>query len=461
MSQTTSKNRERFGAVLAVYLLGLLIGGLYVGMVAPVRTVIQESFGINDAQGIWIISIYTLFYAALIPVIGKLADRYGRKRVFVVCVCAFATGSAVCGLSGSIGSLELLLAGRVAQAAGAGGMIPVANAEMGTAFPPEKRGLALGIAAGVAGIANIAGSAVGSAVLGLIGNENWPWLFYAATPIGIALALCAQAFLNDRDGRPSGKLDVAGAVVFTLLVFCLLLGLKEFDPFDALSLLSPLVYLPAIGALILGLCFRAVERRAEDPIFHMEYLRSRPIVITMCVSFFIGCSIVSMMLVPQYAEFVTGSTVGSGGYYVLAVGILSLFGPPICGKVIDRIGPKPPLMAGIAVMAAAFLFLALVVTPNPSAPLLVAGLAAVGLGMGFAMGAPTNYMALANTDPADAGATIATIALVRQIGTTVAPAIFVGFIASNPGVAGYQAMLLCVCAFNVAAFALMLFYRTP
>lgn len=85
--------RERYGIILAVYLLGLLVGGLYVGIISPVRTVIQEGMGIGDTLGIWMINIYTLFYAATIPISGKLADRYGRKRIFTACVGVFCAGA--------------------------------------------------------------------------------------------------------------------------------------------------------------------------------------------------------------------------------------------------------------------------------------------------------------------------------------------------------------------------------
>ena len=94
-----------------VILTGLLIGGLYVGMVSPARTVIQAGFGIDGTLGIWMINIYTLFYAALIPIIGKIADRYGRKRVFTTCVGVFCAGAAICGLSQTVGGFWLLLVG--------------------------------------------------------------------------------------------------------------------------------------------------------------------------------------------------------------------------------------------------------------------------------------------------------------------------------------------------------------
>ena len=453
----------RLGIVLAVYLLGLLIGGLYVGMVSPARTVVQADFGIDGATGIWMINIYTLFYAALIPIIGKVADRLGRTRVFAACMGVFCAGAVLCGLSQAFGGFGLLLAGRVVQAAGAGGIIPVANAQIGTTFPPDKRGMALGIAAVVAGVANVFGAVVGSAVIDAVGIGNWPWMFFGCVPFCIAVILAAVLLLPRDEGNPArGRMDLAGSFLFAAAVFLLLLGVKGLD-FTAFaeSVSQPSTWGPLAGAVVAAVAFRQVERRAEDPVFHMEYLRNRPIVITMVVSFFIGCFIISMVLVPELAEYAMDAPLGTGGYYVLAIGLLSFVTTPVGGKLIDKVGPKPVLVTGLAISIAGLLFLALVAVPAPNAVTLVGGLMVVGAGMGLSMGAPTNYMILENTDKQDSTSAIATIALVRQIGTSLAPAIYVGLVAASPGLAGYQAMLLCVAVFDALALCAMLLYRSP
>ena len=447
-------------AVFAVYLLGLLLGGLYVGMVAPVRLVIQEQFGLNDATGIWMINIYTLFYAACIPVVGKLADVRGRKPVFLGCLTTFAVGSLVCGLSQAAGGFALLLAGRLVQAVGACGVIPVANAEIGATFPQEKKGMALGIAAAVAGIANVLGAALGSLVIGLVGNEQWSALFYFAIPVSIALVIAGARVLPNRKNDNSGALDVPGSVLLVITVLLLLLALQSIDVSNlGASLASLDVVAPAAGFVAFLIAFVLIERRAASPVFHLEYLRRRPIVITMVVSFFVGCMTITMTLIPEVAEFIMGAPVGSGGLYILPVGVMCMFGPPLGGKLIDRFGPKPVLMSGLGIAAAGFLFLAFASLNHANAALLVAGLAIMGLGMGFAMGAPTNYMILENTDPTESGSAIATIALVRQIGTTVAPASLLGFVAAQPGAGGFFQMLVCAAGFCLISLVVMVLYR--
>ena len=457
------ERKIRLGLMLAVYLGGLLIGGLYVGMVSPARLVIQADFGIGDTIGIWIINIYTLFYAALSPVIGKLADRLGRRRVFMVCMGVFCIGSVMCGLSQSFGGFSFLLVGRVVQAVGAGGVIPVANAEIATSVPEAKRGMALGIAAAIMGVSNVFGAVVGSAVIGAFGVDRWPVMFYLCIPFCILIVALAATMLPDSArSTDRGRMDFTGALLFAAFVLFLLLGMKDLDftAFGA-SFSQPTTWVPFVIAVAILPIFRLVERRADDPVFHLEYFHSRPIVITMIVSFFIGCFVISLVLVPELAEYAMDDPLGSGGYYILAMGITSFVTTPIAGRIIDKVGPKPVLITGLAISIVGLLFLALVAMRNPSFATFVGGLMVVGAGMGMTMGAPTNYMILENTDPADSTTAIATITLIRQIGTTIAPALLVTLIAATPGMGGYQNMVLAVAVINALALISMLFYRSP
>ena len=250
-------------------------------------------------------------------------------------------------------------------------------------------------------------------------------------------------------------------MLFALFVLLLLLGVKnvDFTSFPE-SASQPATWGPLLGAVAAIVVFRFVEMRAQDPVFHLEYFHNRPIVITMVVSFFIGCFVISLVLVPELAEYAMGEPLGSGGYYVLAIGLTSFVTTPVSGKLLDKIGPKPVMVIGLAVSIVGLLFLALVAAAAPTRIAFIVGLAVVGAGMGMAMGAPTNYMILENVSADESTSAIATITLIRQIGTSIAPAIFVGLIASGEGMAGYQAMLLCVAVFNAMSLVVMLIYRS-
>ena len=108
----------------------MFIGALDTGIVTPARTIIQNGFGIDDAFGVWMITIYTLAYAVSIPIMGKLADMYGRKGIYLISVTLFGIGSLLCGFSEQVDSYYFLLVARTIQALGGGGIMPIATAEL-------------------------------------------------------------------------------------------------------------------------------------------------------------------------------------------------------------------------------------------------------------------------------------------------------------------------------------------
>ena len=157
----SKKKKDKYVLILILYLLGIFMGALDTGIVTPARTIIQSEFSVSAQSGIWMITIYTLTYAVSVPIMGKLADKFGRKKIYITCISLFGLGSLFCGLSSYFGGFSFLIIARVIQAIGGGGIVPIATAEFGTTFPKEKRGLALGLVGGVYGIANVFGASAG------------------------------------------------------------------------------------------------------------------------------------------------------------------------------------------------------------------------------------------------------------------------------------------------------------
>lgn len=429
-SSTTRGQSKGYVVIAIVYLLGLCIGALDMGIVNPARTVIQNTLGVGDSLGVWILTIYTLAYAASIPIMGKLADRHGRKYIYLACIVLFGGGSALCGVAHDIGSFELLIGARAIQALGGGGIMPVATAEFGTAFPEEKRGMALGMVGMVYGLASIFGSSAGSLILDIFGQTQWQFIFYVNIPICIVIFALGIFKLPNSKADEVPPIDILGAMVLTVMTLSLMYGLKNIDFFDLENTIASTDVYPFLIAFVVLLpIFVLVERRAKDPIMNLSYFAKPNIVIALICAIISGIIMMGTIFFPQFAENSLFLKSGAGGYFTMILGLGSGAGAMLSGKLIDRHGVKPVLAIGFIGSLAGSLFMALVACNNPTIVNVCIMLVLTGLGLGFTMGTPLNYMMLQNTTDAESNSALATLSLVRSIGTAVAPAIMVAFVA--------------------------------
>ena len=429
MENKGAKTRS-LALISVIYLAGIFMGAIDTGIVTPARTIIQNNLMVDDKTGIWLITIYTLAYAASIPVMGKLADRFGRKTIYITSISLFGLGSLLCGLSHYAGSFELLIAARAIQAIGGGGIMPVATAEFGTSFPPEKRGMALGLIGGVYGIANIFGSLAGSAILDLFGTQNWQYIFFINIPISIFIIIAGFSCLPNYKEKTVKKIDGWGTLVIVALVLSLLYGLKQIDFFDfANTITSTSTYPYLIAFVVLLQVFIFVEKRAEDPIMNLSYFTNGRIVTTLAVAFASGFVMMGIVFIPQFCENSLKVSSGNGGYFTVILGLLSGVSAMLSGKLIDKFGAKLVLVLGFSITIIGALFLIFVAAVNPSMVTVIISLMLLGFGMGFTIGAPVNYMMLENVAEKEANSGLATLSLIRSIGTSIAPAIMVGFLA--------------------------------
>jgi len=413
-----------------IYLAGIFMGAIDTGIVSPAREIIQNNMGVDAKTGIWIITIYTLAYAASIPVMGKLADRYGRKTIYITSIALFGIGSVLCGLSHYTGNFGFLVIARAIQAIGGGGIIPVATAEFGTSFPPEKRGMALGLVGGVYGIANIFGSLAGSAILNIFGTQNWQYIFFVNIPISIFIILVGVFCLPNHKEQAVKRIDALGTLVIVAMVLSLLYGLKQIDFFDfANTITSTGTYPFLIAFAVLVPIFILVEKRAEDPIMNLSYFTNARIVTTLAIAFASGFVLMGIVFIPQFCENSLKVGAGDGGYFTVILGLLSGVSAMLSGRLIDSIGAKLVLLMGFGITIIGALFLILVAIANPNMVTVVISLMLLGFGLGFTIGAPVNYMMLENINVKEANSGLATLSLLRSIGTSIAPAIMVGFLA--------------------------------
>lgn len=426
---TARSQGKGYALVAVVYLLGLCMGALDMGIVNPARTVIQNTLSVDDSLGVWIITIYTLAYAVSIPIMGKLADRHGRKGVYLLCILLFGIGSTLCGVAQDLGNFWILIGARVIQALGGGGIMPVATAEFGTAFPEEKRGMALGIVGMVYGLASILGPTVGSAILEVFGATQWQFIFYVNIPICVIVLILGVKRLPNAQAEKTGPLDGLGILILTLMTLSLMYGLKNIDFFDfATSIASTDVWPFLVAFVVLLPLFVLRERRAADPILNLKYFTNANIVIAFLCAVISGIAMMGTIFFPQFCENAMMMKSGSGGYFIALLGVGSGVGAMMSGKLIDKHGVKPVLAMGFIGVAIGSIFMAFVACTWPSLLTVCATMIITGLGLGFTMGTPLNYMMLENTDEKESNSALAALSLIRSIGTAIAPAIMVAFV---------------------------------
>lgn len=423
------KNKEKLA--LIVFLLGIFIGAMDTGIVSPVRTVIGDAFKISPNLSIWMITIYTLAYAVAMPISGKLSDKYGKRRIYTLSIIIFGVGSVLCGVSNYFDSFYFLLFARVVQAIGGGGIMPIATAYIGESFPQEKRGSALGLVGAVYGIATTLGPTIGSALINLVGASNWGVVFFINVPICIVVIILANGLKEDTVKEKLDKaMDVKGSVILSIMILSLMYGLTNLKFYDFKATITNLDVYPFLIIFVLLIpVFIFIENKAEDPVLNLKYFKDRDIVITLIISFIVGCGLMGIVFVPQFGENVLKIKTGSGGYLVTLMAIFSGIAAPFGGKLVDKYSAKLILIMGFLSTIIGTITLALFAAKTSSSVALFIGLAFMGLGMGFTMGTPLNYLMQSYVDKNETATAQSTLSLIRSIGVAISPNLLVGFIA--------------------------------
>lgn len=424
-----SQKKNSTGIAMLVFLLGIFMGAMDSGIVSPARNVIANGLGITESASVWMITIYTLAYAVSMPITGKLADTYGRKKVYMICVILFATGSLLCGVSDIVGSYQFLLTSRVIQAIGGGGIMPIATAYIGASFPEEKRGSALGMVGGVYGIATVLGPTLGSFVLSMAGNSRWGFLFLINVPISIIIIIAALKLKENKKESKVKKMDIWGSVVLSVMVASIMYGLTNLKFYDFANSIQSMDVWPYLIIFIAFIpLFISIEKRAEDPVLNLNFFTNKQTALTLFLSFIVGCGLMSTVFLPQFSENVLRIKRGSGGYVVTLFAVFTGIAAPLGGKFIDKFGVKKLLLLGFGVNIIGVLYQALVTANHPNFTNLTIGLVFMGAGMGFTMGTPINYLMMSLVKPEEISMGQSTVSLLRSIGVAVSPNLLINFV---------------------------------
>ncbi|GAA1994496.1 DHA2 family efflux MFS transporter permease subunit [Catenulispora subtropica] len=390
-------------------------------IVTTALTTIKKSLHSSVETLEWTISAYILTFAVLMLTGAALGDRFGRRKVFVGGLIVFTAASAACGLSTTIAEL---ITARAVQGAGAAVIMPLAVAQLGAAFPPEARGRALGLSAGVIGLATAGGPFVGGVVAqGLA----WQWLFWVNVPVGLLVILGVVFFMTETHG-PQARLDLVGVVLTTGGVLGLVWALVRGND---VGWTAPETLGSVGGGVVLAAVFVLWERRIAAPMVPMRFFGDRAFSAANFASFTLTAGMYGLLffLAQYYQQVLHYGPFGAGTRMMPFTATLLVFGP-LSGRLSERFGERFLTTCGLALTAAGLAAIALQTGPDTSYPALVPALVVTGTGISTAI--PQVQKAVVGAvRPQEIGQASGVFSMLRQFGALFGTAVSVAVFAAS------------------------------
>ncbi|MEU6998647.1 MFS transporter [Nonomuraea sp. NPDC046570] len=397
--------RPPIALVLPGLVLAMLLGALDQTIMAPALPAVAGDLGGLDAMPA-VVTAYLAAATVVMPVYGKLGDRFGRKPVMQAAIAVFVTGAVLCALATS---LPQLITFRALQGMGGGGLMIGAQAIIGEIVSPRERGRYLGLIGSAYVVAAVGGPLLGGF---LIDRGSWRWIFAIYPPLGLlAFVLLTLTLRLPRPGGARPPIDYAGAISLAVAVVgVVLLGQTRHPAYLALAFAAAVAWLVSAG-------------RAADPVLPLRLFRDPAFAIPVAISFLIGFSLFgTVTYLPAFLQVAMGASATRAGLVLTALMAGVLLTTVISGRLITRTGVyKPYPVAGTALAAAGLTLLALV-GASGGAPALGGLVLLVGLGVGLVM----QVMVLAAQNAVaypDLGAATSAVTFLRQIGASTGVAV--------------------------------------
>jgi len=422
---------RRRGWTLAIVSIGLfmvVLDNLVVNVALPS---IHRDLGGSIQALEWTVSAYVLAYAVLLLTGAALGDRFGRKRMFIAGIALFTLSSAAAALAPST---ALLIAARASQGVGAAVVTPLTLTLLADAFPPERRGVALGIWSGISGIAVALGPLVGGAV---IQAGSWHWIFWINVPIGVLLIPLASLRLAESHGA-SRRLDLPGLALASSGLFGLVFGLVRSQS-EGWS--SPEVVIAlAAGALLLA-AFIAYELRAAEPMLPLGFFANRGFAVTNVVSLAMYFGMFgSIFFLSQFLQNVLHNTPLQAGEKLLIWTGATMIVSPLAGIFSERYGSRLFMVAGLGLQALALGWLASLAAVNQSYTSMITPFILAGAGMALVF-APAANAVLASVRTDQAGQASGATNAIRELGGVLGIAVLATVFTSHGSYASSHAFV--------------------
>jgi EmrB/QacA subfamily drug resistance transporter len=403
----------RKNVILALACLGQFMVVLDVSIVNVALPAIRRDLDFSATGLQWVVNAYTLTFAGFLLLGGRMADLYGRRRIFLVGLAMFTAASLVCGLAPGP---ETLIGARAIQGLGAAVLSPATLTILTATFTESReRSRALGLWS-----ASLASGGATGALFGglLVEYLSWRWIFFINLPIGVFGLLAARAALAEsRGARASRSLDVGGALTITGALTALVYGVVRTDSHGWSS--PETVAALAVSALLLAAFLWLESRVADAPLVPLGLLRSRGLAGANVAMLCVGGSMFAMWyFVSLYLQGVLGHGPLRAGVEFLPAAFAVIVGAQASGRLIGRLGPRLLLAGAALICAAGLLWLSRLAATGSYVTDVLGPLTLVALGLGLSF-PPGTYAATAGVPARDGGLASGLVNTTRQVGGAV------------------------------------------
>jgi EmrB/QacA subfamily drug resistance transporter len=445
-STQTGKNTAT-GWVVALTAIGSLMAALDTLVVSTSLSAIRLDLGASIEDLEWTVNAYNLSFAVLLIPAAALGDRYGRRRLYAGGLGLFAAASAACALAPEVG---WLVAARAVQGAGAALVLTLGLALLSAAFPPARRGTAIGLFSAVTGISVAIGPLVGGAI---VEGIDWEWIFWLNVPIGVAAIPLVLARIEESFGGDTG-LDLPGVGLISGAAFGIVWGLVRGNAagWGSLEVVAAL----AAGVLLVA-AFVARELRAAEPMLPMRFFRSRAFAAGNAAIFFTFASLFgAVFFFAQMLQTSLGYGPLDAGLRLIPWTITFITVAPLVGALADRFGERPFMVAGLTLQALGMGWVAVIADPGLTYAEFVLPSVLAGVGVSMAIPAAQNSV-VGSFALEDVGKAAGANSMMRELGgvfgVAVAAAVFAGagsFASPDAFLDGFAPAIAAVAALSVA-----------
>ena len=395
----------------------ILIDTTIVSVANPAIKAALDPHTNNLDNVVWVTSAYLLAYAVPLLITGRLGDRFGPKRVYLVGLVIFTLASLWSGLSGS---LEMLIAARAVQGIGAALMTPQTMAVITRTFPPNRRGAAMGLWGATAGVATLVGPLLGGV---LVDAWGWEWIFFINLPVGVVAFVLAWMLVPNLETHPH-RFDVGGVLLSAVGLFLIVFGLQEAATYNWGVIWGPISVwsLIGVGVLVMVVFVWWQSRTKSEPLVPLELFRDRNFALTNVGISAVGFTVTSMSLPYMFfLQLARGLTPTQAALLLVPMALLSGILAPFAGQLLDRIDPRLMLVPAMLMVGGALVWY--VALMNTSSPIWMFLLPSALMGIANAgMWGPLATTATRNLPPRQAGAGAGIYNTTRTVGSVVGSA---------------------------------------